>query len=448
MAESYDLVVIGSGTAAQVASARVRKAGWTVAVIDHRPFGGTCALRGCDPKKMLVSGEEAVDAVRRMRGHGVEGKARIVWPELMAFKRSFTGPVPDKQDRRYAEQGIDAIHGLACFTGPDTVTVGGRDLKARHVLIATGARPMPLGIPGEEFVATSDDFLELETLPPRITMVGGGYIAAEFSHLAARAGAKVTVLQRGGRMLPRFDPDLVGWLMESFAALGIDVRTGTSVTRVERAADGFLVHAATGGQEQVVAADLVVHAAGRTPDLDALDLAAAGVWLDNGRLALNEFLQSVSNPRVYAAGDAASSGPPLTPVSSHDARVVAGNLLDGNRHRPDYRGVPSVAFTLPPIAAVGLSEEEARAQGLRVRVKSERVPGWFTARRLAEPVYGYKTLVEKESGRVLGAHLVGPNVDEVINVFALAIRHGLTAADLKETMFAYPTGASDLGYML
>jgi glutathione reductase (NADPH) len=112
MAESYDLVVIGSGTAAQVASARVRKAGWTVAVIDHRPFGGTCALRGCDPKKMLVSGEEAVDAVRRMRGHGVEGQARIVWPELMAFKRSFTDPVPDKQDRRYAEQGIDAIHGL------------------------------------------------------------------------------------------------------------------------------------------------------------------------------------------------------------------------------------------------------------------------------------------------------------------------------------------------
>jgi glutathione reductase (NADPH) len=447
MTESYDLVVIGSGTAAQVASARVRKAGWTVAVIDHRPFGGTCALRGCDPKKMLVSGEEAVDAARRMRGHGVEGHVRIVWPELMAFKRGFTGPVPDKQDRRYAEQGIAAVHGLARFTGPDTVAVGGREMKARHVLIATGARPVPLGIPGEEFVATSDDFLELETLPRRVVLIGGGYIAAEFSHLAARAGSEVTVLQRGPRILPRFDPDLVRWLMESFAALGIDVRTGTDVMRVERAADGFLVRAAASGQEQVVAADLVVHAAGRVPDLDALDLATAGVRLDNGRLALNEFLQSVSNPRVYAAGDAASSGPPLTPVSSHDAKVVAGNLLDGNRHRPDYRGVPSVAFTLPPIAAVGLGEDEVRAQGLRVQVKSERVPGWFTARRLAEPVYGYKTLIEESSGRVLGAHLVGPNVDEVINVFALAIRHGLTAADLKATMFAYPTGASDVGYM-
>jgi glutathione reductase (NADPH) len=230
--------------------------------------------------------------------------------------------------------------------------------------------------------------------------------------------------------------------------LGIDVRTGTSVTRIEKTMDGFLVHAATDGQEQIVAADLVVHAAGRVPDLGTLDLAAAGIRLDHGQLALNEFLQSVSNPRVYAAGDAASSGPPLTPVSSHDAKVVAGNLLDGNRHQPDYRGVPSVAFTLPPIAAVGLGEEEARAQGLRVQVKSERVPNWFTARRLAEPVYGYKTFVEEGSGRILGAHLVGPGADEVINVFALAIRHGLTAADLKATMFAYPTGASDIGYML
>ena len=426
----------------------MRKAGWTVAVIDHRPFGGTCALRGCDPKKMLVSGEEAVSAVWRMRGHGVEGEARIVWPELMQFKRSFTDPVPGKQDRRYAEQDIAAFHGLARFAGPDTVTVGGRELKARHVLIATGAHPVPLGIPGEEFVATSDDFLDLEALPPRITLVGGGYIAAEFSHLAARAGAEVTVLQRGARMLPHFDPDLVGWLMESFIALGIDVRTDMSVTWVERAANGFLVHAAANDQEQVIAADLVVHAAGRTPDLDALDLAAAGVRLDQGRLALNEFLQSVSNPRVYAAGDAASNGPPLTPVSSHDAKVVAGNLLDGNRHQPDYRGVPSVAFTVPPIAAVGLGEDEARAQGLRMQERSERVPGWFTARRLAEPVYGYKTLVEEGSSRVLGAHLVGPGADEAINLFALAIRHGLTAADLKATMFAYPTGASDIGYML
>ncbi|MCO6416093.1 NAD(P)/FAD-dependent oxidoreductase [Siccirubricoccus sp. KC 17139] len=447
MPDAYDLVVLGSGTAAQVASSRVRAAGWTVAVVDHRPFGGTCALRGCDPKKMLVSGEEALDAVRRMRGHGVEGDVRIAWPDLMAFKRSFTDPVPQKQEKRYCDQGIDAFHGLARFTGPDTVTVEGRELKARHVLIATGARPVPLGVPGEEHVATSDDFLELESLPARVAFIGGGYVAAEFSHLAARAGAEVTVLQRGARMLPKFDPDLVGWLMERFDELGVDVRTGAAVNRVEKTGQGFLVHAVADGREQTVAADLVVHAAGRVPDLDALDLAAGGVALEGRRLRLNEFLQSVSNPRVYAAGDAAGSGPPLTPVSSHDAKVVAANLLEGNHARPDYRGVPSVAFTVPPITTVGLGEAEARERGLRFRVKSARVPQWFTARRLAERIYGYKTLVEEDTGRILGAHLVGPHADEVINLFALAIRHGLTAADLKGTMFAYPTGASDIGYM-
>jgi glutathione reductase (NADPH) len=151
---------------------------------------------------------------------------------------------------------------------------------------------------------------------------------------------------------------------------------------------------------------------------------------------------------VYAAGDAAAVGPPLTPVSSHDAGIVSANLLEGNKVRPDYRGVPSVAFTVPPIAMVGLHEEEARQQGLNFRVKSERASTWYTARRVAETVYGYKTLVEEGTGRILGAHLVGPHADEVINNFGLAIRHGLTADDVKATIFAYPTGASDIGYML
>jgi glutathione reductase (NADPH) len=448
MAKTYDLVIIGSGAAAQVVSARVRAAGWEIAVIDHRPFGGTCQLRGCDPKKILISGAEAIDAVSRMRGHGVSGEPQIDWRELMAFKRSFTDPIPRKQEQGYAAKGIDAFHGLARFIGPDAVAVEGQELKARHILIAAGARPVPLGIPGEEHVVTSDHFLELSALPTRIAMIGGGYIAAEFSHLAARAGAHVTVLQRAERMLPAFDPDLVGWLMEKFVELGIDVRARSTVQRIDKAANGFLVHASTDGQVTTVAADLVVHAAGRAPDLDALDLTAADVVAEKGRLKLNEFLQCVSNPRVYAAGDAASSGPPLTPVSSHDGKIVAGNLLDGNRHKPDYRGVPSIAFTIPPIAAVGLGEAEARARGLKFRINSEKVSDWFTAWRLNETVYGFKTLVDPDTGRILGAHLVGPHAEEVINLFALAIRHSLTAEDIKATMFAYPTGASDIGYML
>jgi len=192
----------------------------------------------------------------------------------------------------------------------------------------------------------------------------------------------------------------------------------------------------------------VVHAAGRGPDLEGLDLGAAGITVENGRLKLNEFLQSVSNPSVYAAGDAAAHGPPLTPVSSHDAKVVAANLLEGNHLQPDYRGVPSVAFSIPPIAAVGLTDTAAREQNRRFRINAERVPDWYSARRLAEPVYGFKVLIEEDTDLILGAHLVGPHADEVINILGLAIRHGLTATQLKSTMFAYPTGASDIGYML
>lgn len=448
MAQQFDLIVIGTGTAARVAAMRCRAAGWAIAVIDSKPFGGTCALRGCDPKKVLVAGASVIDHARRMHGKGVIGASNIDWPELIAFKRRFTDPVPSKQEHGYSAQGIAIFHGQARFRGRNSVDVAGETLDARHILIATGATPVTLGIPGEEHLITNEEFLALETLPERIVLVGGGYIAAEFSNIAARAGARVTVLQRGERMLTRFDPDLVGWLMEKFQTVGIDVRTGTVVEGIEKTGAGYRVNASSNAQSMVIEADLVVHAAGRAPNLDSLELHRAGVAVKDGRLQLNDYLQSVSNPAVYAAGDAAGSGPPLTPISSHDAKVVAGNLLEGNRYKSDYRGVPSVAFTIPPIVAVGLSDVDARKQGFKFRVHVQKAPDWFTARQAAEPVYGFKVLVEEETDRVLGAHLVGPHVDEIINLFALAIRQGLTAMALKQTIFAYPTGASDIGDML
>ncbi len=383
-----------------------------------------------------------------MGSRGVAGEVHIAWPELMAFKRTFTDPVPELQEQTYRDKGIDTLHGRATFTGANTLDVGGETLDAKHIVLVSGAEPVRLNIPGEEHLATNEDFLALEALPSRMVLIGGGYIAAEFSHIAALAGAKVTVLQHGDRMLKNFDADLVGWLMEKFEALGIEVRTRTTVERIEKTDGGFRVWASADGAKVSVDCDLVIHAAGRAPAFDALNLEAAAVEIEDGRLKLNEFLQSVSNPAVFAAGDAAQTGPPLTPVSSHDAKVVAANLLKGNRTRPDYRGVPSVAFTLPPIAAVGMTEEEARTSGRKFRMHSKRASSWFTARQAAESVYGFKVLVDEETDLVLGAHLVGPHADEVINLFALAIRHDLTAEDLKKTMFAYPTGASDIGYML
>jgi len=444
----FDLIVIGTGTAAMGVAMRVRKAGWNVAVIDEKPFGGTCALRGCDPKKMLVAGAEVIDMQRRMAPNGVDGEVRIDWPELIAFERSFTNSIPTKHEHLYDERGIASFHGAARFSGPNSLIVDGKELRGRYVLIASGAEPTRLNIPGEEHLIDSEAFMALERLPRRIALVGGGYIAAEFSHIAARSGAQVAVLQRADRLLTGFEPELVGWLMEAFDRIGVQVRTKTTVKAVERIGDGFAVQVESAGHAETIEADVVVHAAGRAPALDRLNLSAANVAMDGHRLKLNEHLQSVSNPAVYAAGDAAQVGPPLTPVSSHDAKVVAANMTEGNHVKPDYSGVPSVAFTIPRIARVGMGEEEARRSGLHYRVKCERASSWFTARQAAEPVYGYKTLVEEGTGRILGAHLVGPHADEVINLFGLAIRNNLTADDLKRTIFAYPTGASDIGYML
>jgi Pyruvate/2-oxoglutarate dehydrogenase complex, dihydrolipoamide dehydrogenase (E3) component, and related enzymes len=448
MSKTYDLIVIGSGTAATTVARRVSAAGRSVAVTDFRPYGGTCALRGCDPKKMLIGGTAAADHARRMQGKGVEGDLRIDWRDLLDFKRGFTDPVPEKKERSFSDSGIATFHGRARFVGPNAVEIDGERLEAKHIVLATGAEAMKLGIPGEEHLIDNEGFLEMESLPRRIVLVGGGYIAAEFSHIAARAGAEVTILQHGDRMLKGFDPDLVGWLMEKYDGIGVTVHTGTTVERVEKTGETFRITADGDGGPQTFEADLVVHAAGRKPDFASLDLDAGGVDLRDGRLALNEFLQSTSNPAVYAAGDTAQMGPPLTPVSNHDGKIVAANLLEGNHATPNYKGVPSVAFTLPPLARVGLDEAEAREQGLNFRVQSDRTPGWFTTRQQAETISGHKVLVEEGSERILGAHLLGPHADEVINVFTLAVRHGLTADQLKDTMFAYPTGASDLSSML
>lgn len=449
MTNQYDLIAIGTGTGASGAAAICRKAGWKVAVVDNLPFGGTCALRGCIPKKVLAGAAQALDRTRRMRGKGIGGgEPDIAWNDLIGFKQTFTVPFPATREAAFAKVGIESYHGLARFRGPRSIEVGGEVLEGRFILIATGAVPMHLGIAGEALLLDSTGFLELQLLPAKIVFIGGGFIAAEFSHIAARAGAQVTVLERGERLLEPFDPDLVGWLMQKFSEIGIDVRLNTQVTAVEKDGNGLIVRASSHGGEKQLKADLVVHAAGRVPDLEPLDLAAAGVASEKGRLRLNGFLQSVSNPAVYAVGDAAMNGPPLTPIASLDAEVAAANMLQGNHSKPDYLGVASVCFTEPPIASVGLSEEQARENGLKFQVHCKNAADWYTARRVAQTTYGFKVLVEEGSNSILGAHLIGPQADEVINIFALAIRKGLTAQDLKTTLFAYPTGASDIGSML
>jgi glutathione reductase (NADPH) len=316
--------------------------------------------------------------------------------------------------------------------------------------VAAGAKPVDLKIPGAEHAITSEQFLELDELPERIVFIGGGYISFEFAHIAARAGARATILHRGSRPLVRFDPDLVDQLVGRTRDLGVNIHLQAGLNAITCGSGRFKVLASTEGQERELEADLVVHGAGRVPEIDDMDLVKAGVEWDPQRgVKVNEYLQSISNPAVYAAGDsAATEGPPLTPVASYEGQVVAENLLEGNHQTPNYEGVASVVFTVPPLASVGLHETTARERGLRFRLNHQNTSSWYSSRRVGEQCSGFKILVDETSGGILGAHLLGSEAAETINIFALAIRKGLTAADLKDMLFAYPTHGSDVAYMV
>jgi glutathione reductase (NADPH) len=459
--KTFDLIIIGTGVAASTVAWKCHSAGWRIAVVDSRPFGGTCVLRGCDPKKVLVGAAEVIDWNRRMESKGIvdSDKVKIHWPDLMRFKRSFTEPVPKEREEQFSKAGIVAFHGRARFIDERTVIVdNAHTLNGRHIVLATGAQPMKLNIPGEDNIRKSDQFLELNELPSRFVFVGGGYISFEFAHIAARAGANVTILHRGARPLDNFDPYLVEMLLQRTRELGIDVRLQTKVEAIESSKVnnnnniGFIVYASNtnDGGKYKIEGDIVVHGAGRVPEIDDLYLGAGGVERENEKgVKVNEYLQSVSNPLVYAAGDAAASGGlPLTPVATYEGEIVATNLLEGNHVKPNYEGVPSVVFTIPPLASVGLQEEAARKQGLHFRINKASTAAWYTSRRVGENYSGFKVLIEDDTDRILGAHMLGPHAEEAINIFAIAIRLGLKAGDIKQSIFSYPTTTSDLSYML
>src|SRR5579864_2284413 len=450
MEKRFDLVVLGTGAAASTIASTCREAGWRVAIIDSLTFGGTCALRGCDPKKVLVGAAEAVDWVRRIQGKGFDGdRVRLDWPELMQFKRTFTGPVPKNREEAFAQAGIATFHGRAHFASRTMIEVDHELLETRYAVIATGAKPRKLNIPGEEYITTSDRFLDLDSLPQRIVFIGGGYISMEFAHVALRANRDVTILHRGKRLLEGFDPDLVQQLFEKTQHLGAAIHLQAEVKAIEKSGGGLAVHAQVAGAEKTFDSDLVVHGAGRVPDVEGLNLAAAAVEADKQGIKVNDYLQSVSNSAVYAAGDAAASGgPPLTPVAGYEGRIVASNLLEGDQVRARYVGIPTVAFTIPPLASVGLSEQSAREKGLQFRTHREITSSWYSSRRVAEDCSGFKVLIEDGTDRILGAHMLGPHAEEVINLFAFTIATNARAADLRDAIFAYPTVASDIRYML
>ena len=445
----FDLIVLGAGTGGNGVARMAVQAGWNVASVDPLPYGGTCALRGCDPKKMLVAVTEGVDWVNNLKGKGLEADVSVNWPDMIAFKRTFTDVMPPRIEAGLKNAGITTLHGEARFTGPDTIEINGQLLRSLNFHIATGARPMTLNIPGEDLLTTSTDFLALPEKPQRIAFVGGGFIAMEFAHIANRAGAaEVTVLEMMKRPLGNFDPDLVNLLVEATEDLGIDLKTEAKVLSIEESGKTFVVtYEPPSGKGQIIC-DLVVHATGRVPNIDGLNLKAANVDFGPRGIKVSPYMRT-TNPAIFAAGDCADSGPNLTPVSANEARIAGKNLLAGKDERAvNYPPIPSVVFTLPQLATVGLSEAAAREQNLAFDVHFEKTDDWYSSLRVGAKRTAFKVLVEKETGLILGAHLMGPGAEEQINLFAMAMGTGIPANKIKGMIFAYPSYASDIGSMV
>ncbi len=447
--KKYDLVVIGTGAAGSSAAYTCRAAGLTVAVIDKLPYGGTCALRGCDPKKVLVGAAEIMDRIHRMKGIGIEEGSKVNWNELMAFKRTFTEGVPESHVEAYHKAGIDTYHGEARLAGEHEILVDDTEISFKHLLIATGARPAPIDIEGEEHVLHSDDFLELDELPDKIVFIGGGFISFEFAHIAALSGAEVHILQKNANPLKNFDQELVRLLVKRSEEIGIKVHLDTEPEAIEKSEGRLLVHAKQNGTETEILCDKVFHGAGRIPDVEGLNLEKGNIRSTKRGIAVNEYLQSESNKSVYASGDvSASQGLPLTPVAGRESGLAADNILHGNRSKIEYDVMPSIVFTQPKLAIIGMTEEKALEKGLDVEIRRFETKDWYTYRRTNEAYGLTKLVMDKNTGKIIGVHILGSNADDLINYFALIMKFDLPYDEVGKTIFAYPSSASDLSYFL
>jgi glutathione reductase (NADPH) len=450
MDDVFDLVVIGAGNAGLGAAGKAREAGWRVAVVERRDVGGTCPLRGCVPKKVLVAASEVLETIARASEHGVRVAAPTLdWGALMARKEGFVRGVPEDFERSLARREIALVRGDARFVGPDAVAVGDRVLTAKHVVVATGSEPRPLGVAGEDLTITSDGFLELPSRPERAVFIGGGVISMEFAHVLARAGSEVTVLELGPRVLPQFDAPLVDALVAVGESIGIAHVTNATTRAVERDGDARVVRAEVGGAQREFRADVVVNAVGRVASLASLDLAAAGITLERGRPKVSAAMRSTENPRVWFAGDALPGTPQLSPVATWEGQTVGDNLLREDAPRAlSYAAIPACVYTLPTLASVGETEASAGAKGLDVEVRDNDMTAWRSSRTYAERSTRARVVLERGTDRVVGAAVLGHAAGEIIHVFALAIAHGIPAGALRAPTFAYPTFSSDVRYML
>ena len=447
--QKFDIFIIGTGVAGTIIANKCAKDGLKTGIVDNHNYGGTCGLHGCIPKKILVGATAAVESSKNLEGKGTDNAPSIVWKDLIDFKNTFTNPIPENKEKNFKDNGISTYHGEPKFIAENQLKIGDDIIEAKNIVIATGAIPRQLTIPGAELALSSDDFLEMKELPKSILFIGGGYIAFEFAHIAARSGSKVTIIDLEANSLPHFDKDIVQHLVEATKDLGIDMVMNTKVVEVKKKGNSFIVIGDNGGNNKQFESDAVFNTSGRVPAILNLDLERGNVRYSEDGVEVNEFMQSVSNPHIYAAGDNTDTdGLALTPFATMEGHIVAANILNGNEKTPDYSVRPTAVYTLPTLAMVGITEEQAKKNKLDIRVNYASVPDWYAAKHLGEKTYAYKVIIDKKSDLILGAHIIGPNAEETINVFAVAMQARMKTQDLKTIPLTFPSASSDLAKMI
>jgi glutathione reductase (NADPH) len=448
-AEKYDVVILGGGNAGMGVTVPTRAAGLSVAMIEAWELGGTCANRGCTPKKVLVAAGHALHEIERASIHGISvGEPRLDWAALIDREKQMISHIPGELGRLMADRGVDVIRDEASFVGANAIRVGGRSIEAGHIVIATGSKPRSLPIAGAEHMITSDDVLNEREQPREVIFIGGGVIALELGHVYARARSKVTILEMLPRLLPGSDDDLVDRIRTESERIGITAKTGVRVRKIETLDGRFRVIFEQDGRAQALEADRVVNGAGRVANIDRLDLEAGRVRHRGGRIEADEYLRSASNPSVHVCGDVLWSSPQLSPIATYEGQIVGRNIVEGPVAKPDYASIPSCVYTVPALASVGLTEMKARELGHKIQVHSNDMSDWLSTRTYNETNAWAKVIVDDATDRILGAHIVGHAGEELIHTFAFAMKFGITANDLRNFVYAFPTFSADIESML
>lgn len=438
----YDLFVIGAGSGG-VRAARISAGfGARVGICEDTRLGGTCVMRGCVPKKLLVYGSHFHQDIEDARAYGWRvdpATATVDWGHMIDRKDAELNRLEGVYHTLLADAGVTLIDGRGVPVDAHTVNVGGRTVTAENILIATGGRPSMPDIPGIEHAITSNEALDLRDLPDRMVIVGGGYIAVEFAGIFTGTGVAVTEIIRGPNILRGFDDDIRDHLRHEMTGAGVTILSETTVESIEKTPGGYSLKLGDGRLQET---DLVMYATGRAPNTAGLGLESLGVDLDDAAAVIVNERYQTSVPGIYAIGDV-TNRVNLTPVAIAEGMIVANALFNGTFRPMDYDNIPTAVFSQPPVGTVGLTEEQARERGdTDVYISRFRSMKHTISGRDGQALM--KLVVHRESDRVVGLHMVGPDSPEIAQGFGVAMKAGATKAQFDGTVGIHPTAAEEL----